>query len=142
MKLRKRMINTNLHIDLVPMIDIVFQVVLFFLVSTTFILLPGINITLPQSSTGESVDSTGITLTVSNNGSLWFNNEQIVFENLESVLNAYPLSDEQRQTFPINIEADELVTNGTLIKIFDTLRKTGFPSVNLRTTNTETQALK
>ncbi|MGL4982617.1 MAG: ExbD/TolR family protein [Treponemataceae bacterium] len=137
MKLRKRMISSNLHIDLVPMIDIVFQVVLFFLVSTTFILLPGINLTLPSSSTGESVDTTGITLTINNEGLIWFNDEKITFENLESVLKAYPLASEQRQTFPVNIEADELVTNGMLIKIFDSLRKTGFPSVNLRTASEE-----
>jgi biopolymer transport protein ExbD len=39
-------------VDLVPMIDVVFQLIIYFMVSTTFILTPGIGIVLPESSTG------------------------------------------------------------------------------------------
>ena len=40
----------------------------------------------------------------------------------------------KKEDFPVKLEADEDVTNGTIVKIFDVLRKSGFAAVNLRTT--------
>ena len=61
---RSRRKRNSAQVDLVPMIDIVFQLILFFLVSTTFALLPGISLNLPESSTSEGVSSGGITITM------------------------------------------------------------------------------
>ena len=52
------------QVDLIPMIDIVFQLILFFLVSTTFALLPAITLKLPSSQTSESVSVGQITITL------------------------------------------------------------------------------
>ena len=60
---KKRSVN----VDLTPMIDVVFQLILFFLVSTTFAILPAININLPESSTAQGADIAGITITVQSN---------------------------------------------------------------------------
>ena len=60
------------QIDMIPMIDIVFQLILFFVVSTTFVMLPGIQVNLPQSTTAESGTGAGITVTLNEQGQLWF----------------------------------------------------------------------
>ena len=65
--------RSSAQVDLVPMIDIVFQLILFFLVSTTFALLPGISVNLPNSSTSEGISSGGITITMKDSGEVWFN---------------------------------------------------------------------
>lgn len=127
--------HTNAQADLIPMIDVVFQLILFFLVSTTFALLPGISVNLPSSQTAESASVSGITITMTSDGSMWFNQEQVDFASLDSKLaNFDEVSYENRVEYPIRLEADSLVTNGSIVKVFDVLRYNGFSAVNLRTT--------
>lgn len=131
----KRRISTvqKSNVDLIPMIDVVFQLILFFLVSTTFALLPAISVKLPTSTTSESAGGS-MTITISNNGSVWLDSEKVTFSELDERLLSYEIVTEERKDFPVRLEADEDVTNGTIVKVFDILRKNGFAAVNLRTT--------
>lgn len=123
------------QVDLVPMIDIVFQLILFFLVSTTFAMLPGISLNLPESTTSEGVSSGGITITMKEDGQIWYKSTQVDLESLNSELAAFDqVTYEERAEYPINLEADSLVTNGQIVTVFDILRQNGFSAVNLRTT--------
>lgn len=133
MKIRRRR-GVNAGADLTPMIDVVFQLILFFLVSTTFAVLPGINVNLPQSSTAQAESIGGITITASENGRLFFNDERVTMQTLDERLKNFDTEGKKREEYPITLEADEKVTNGTIVKIFDVLRKNGFVAVNLRTT--------
>ncbi|MGI5058953.1 ExbD/TolR family protein [Treponema pectinovorum] len=130
--IRKR--GMNAVSDLTAMIDIVFQLILFFLVSTTFAVLPGINVNLPQSSTAQAESIGGITITAGENGELFFNEEKVSMQTLDDKLKKFDTEGKNREEYPITLEADEKVTNGTIVKIFDVLRKNGFVAVNLRTT--------
>ncbi len=133
MKLKKRSGMGRANVDLIPMIDVVFQLILFFLVSTTFALLPAITLDLPESETSDAAETSPIILTVQKDGSMWLNQDSVTLETLESALRSYPVEAEKRETHPVNLEADEDVTNGTIVRILDALRRTGFAAVNLRT---------
>ena len=122
-------------VDLTPMIDVVFQLILFFLVSTTFAILPAINVNLPESSTAQGADIAGITITMQSNGKMWFNDEQVSFSTLGKRLASFDTEGKKKEEYPVTLEADENVTNGSIVKVFDVLRTEGFVSVNLRTTD-------
>lgn len=89
MKLRARRKNINASVDMTPMIDVVFQLIIFFLVSTTFAVLPGINLNLPESSTAEGTANLGITITCEKNGNLFFNDKQVSFKTLGEELSKF-----------------------------------------------------
>lgn len=133
MKLRRRH-GISAGADLTPMIDVVFQLILFFLVSTTFAVLPGISVNLPESETAQSESIAGITITCSASGKLFFNEDPVTMESLSKRLASFDTEGKKRDEYPVTLEADEKVTNGTIVKIFDVLRKNGFVAVNLRTT--------
>lgn len=128
----KRRLETRAVVDLVPMIDVVFQLILFFLVSTTFAVLPGINLDLPQSSTAEGTRTNGITITATTDGNLFVNSEAVSIDDLDSALSTLA-TDSPRDAVPVSLEADAKVPNGTIVSILDSLRRTGFTGVNLRT---------
>lgn len=139
MKLRRAK-PTKATVDLIPMIDVVFQLILFFLVSTTFAMLPGIKLNLPVSSTAETTVTTGITITASSDGDLWYNDTLVTIDELSAKLATVEvdgeiLSADEKLSFPVRLEADAMVTNGTIVKLFDVLRINGFSAVNLRTTD-------
>lgn len=134
MKIRRRK-NTVLGVDLTPMIDVVFQLILFFLVSTTFAVLPAINVNLPESETSQAQPVAGITVTATSDGRLFFNEEKVTVQTLDKKLKNFDTEGKKREEYPVTLEADEKVMNGTIVKIFDVLRKNGFVAVNLRTTD-------
>ena len=122
-------------VDLTPMIDVVFQLILFFLVSTTFAILPAINVNLPESSTAQGAEIAGITITMQSNGKMWFNDEQVSFKTLGQKLSSFDTEGKKKDEYPVTLEADENVTNGSIVKVFDILRGEGFVSINLRTSD-------
>jgi biopolymer transport protein ExbD len=128
----KRKLETRAVVDLVPMIDVVFQLILFFLVSTTFAVLPGISLDLPKSSTAEGTRTSGITISIARDGLLFLNAEEVSLDTLEVALEKLGTAS-PRDSVPVSLEADELVPNGIIVKVLDSLRRTGFTGVNLRT---------
>ena len=129
--MRRNGVRSN--VDMTPMIDIVFQLILFFLVSTTFAILPGIKLNLPASKTSEGTSSKGITISADESGLLFFNEKEVSMETLADELLAYDTGDTKKSEFPVSLEADSEVTNGKIVKIFDVIRQCGYSVINLRT---------
>ncbi len=135
MKIRNRKGGIHSNVDMTPMIDIVFQLILFFLVSTTFATLPGIKLQLPESHTAEATSVQGITITAQKDGVLFFNDKEVSMETLGNELLAFDTGKTKKEEFPISLEADSDVTNGTVVKLFDVIRENGYCVINLRTTS-------
>jgi len=72
---------------------------------------------------------------VQSTGKMWFNDEQVSFSTLAGRLSKFDTEGRKKEEYPVTLEADENVTNGSIVKIFDILRGEGFVSVNLRTTD-------
>ncbi len=126
----RRRLKTNATVDLVPMIDVVFQLVIFFMVSTTFILTPGINLALPESTTAEPVAAAKIVITVASEEEVYLNKDKVELESL------VPLLKEMRggaEEGSVIVEGDQQVSYSLLIRVLDVLRSAGFSGANLRT---------
>ena len=134
MKFKNKREGIRSNVDMTPMIDIVFQLILFFLVSTTFATLPGIKLNLPQSHTAESTSLMGITITADDSGALYFNDKEVSMAGLGDELLTFDTGTTKKEEFPVSLEADSEVTNGTIVMIFDVIRESGYCVINLRTT--------
>ncbi len=134
MKFKNKREGIRSNVDMTPMIDIVFQLILFFLVSTTFATLPGIKLNLPQSHTAESTSLMGITITADDSGAIYFNDKEVSMTGLGEELLTFDTGTVKKEEFPVSLEADSEVTNGTIVKIFDVIRESGYCVINLRTT--------
>lgn len=137
MKVRRKRGQIQSNVDMTPMIDIVFQLILFFLVSTTFAVLPGIKLNLPTSHTSENTSVLGITITVNADGTMFFNDEKTSMETLGNHLANFNTGKVKKEQFPVSLEADAEVTNGTIVGIFDIIRENGYLVINLRTAEEE-----
>ena len=122
MRVKSRKGKVQSNVDMTPMLDVVFQLILFFLVSTTFAILPGIKLNLPQSR-----------ISASENGDLYFNETKVDMDSLGSFLLEFDTGETKKEEFPVMLEADSEVTNGTIVKIFDVIRENGYSLINLRT---------
>jgi len=102
------------------------------MVSTTFILTPGISIELPGSTTAEPVVMSKMIVTIVSRDEIYLNKDRYNIQELDGVLSA--LSQEEKAKIKtVVIEGDESVSYSLMIEVLDVLRKNGFRGVNLRT---------
>jgi biopolymer transport protein ExbD len=128
----RRSLTTRTNVELIPLIDVVFQLVVFFMVSTTFILTPGISLILPGSETSEPVVMTKLVVTIIAEDEIYLNKERYNLAGLSSRLKA--LTEEEKEEIKtVVIEGDEEVSYRLMVDVLDVLRKNGFKGVNLKT---------
>lgn len=135
MRFRRRL-QTRTNVDLIPLIDVIFQLVVFFMVTSTFILTPGISLILPKSRSSEPVAMTKLVVTVVSEDEIFVNKERYTLESLNRTLSELP-TEERDEIKTVVIEGDSSVTYSLMVKVLDVLRLNGFKGVNLRTREEE-----
>ena len=126
----RRRLKPSVNADMVPMIDVVFQLVIFFMISSTFIQVPGIALTLPESETVEQVTVSELIVTIADNESVYLNDEQMTFEAADAVLKNY--TPQQREALSgVIVEGDKSVSYEAMVKCLDLLRRNGFEQIGL-----------
>ncbi len=128
----KRRLKPTATVEIVPLIDVVFQLVVFFLVSSTFILTPGISLTLPESSSAEPTVMTRLVVTIAEEDEIYLNKAKYSLENLEEALQQFSQREELENLQTVVVEGDQSVSYSLMVRVLDTLRRHGFEGVNLR----------
>lgn len=127
----RRRLKPVATVDLVPMIDVVFQLVIFFMLSSTFILTPGISLVLPESSTAEPVAMTKMVITVVSEEEVYLNKDRYALDSLDSVIRSIRGKDTEVPG-SIIIEGDSSAHYSLLVEVLDILRRNNYKGVNLR----------
>jgi len=111
----------NLEINLVPMIDVIFSILAFFIISTLFLTRSqGLPVDLPQATTAQQQSETEVTVTMQADGKIALNQEEISLENL--VPEVTKISQNAQETLVI-VKADKAVTHGDVVNVMDRLRQ-------------------
>jgi len=131
-KLRKILKNkgTSSLIDLAPMTDMVFQVLLFFILSSSFIVEPGIRVNLPKSQTSELQVQQKLMLTIDENQQIFVDKKIIPLDDLERQLKLMlPYYSEKI----VVIRADKSVPHGLVVKVMDIAKIAGAEKLAIAT---------
>jgi biopolymer transport protein ExbD len=109
------------QINIVPMIDVVFAILTFFIFSTLYLTRSeGLPVNLPKAATAQVQNSTRITITVDPQGQIALNRKPIQLEALESgVRELIPAGQEAI----VVLNADESVRHGQVVQVMDRLRR-------------------
>ncbi len=114
-------------LDMSPMMDIVFLLLIFFLVTSTFLPDSGMDLELPESTTATQSELAPTMISVAEDGALRLDGEAISVEELQQRVAALPQSDRQR----ITVRADARVDYGVIVRIIDALRNAGVNGLSL-----------
>lgn len=136
MRFRRRL-SPNANVDLVPMIDVVFQLVVFFMVSSTFVMTPGIALDLPESTSSEAVVLNRLVVTVVSPGEIYVNRDRVTLEELDVRLAETRVDAESGEALSAVLEGDSQVPYETLVAVLDVLRRNGYRGIALRTLQEE-----
>jgi biopolymer transport protein ExbD len=122
--------SKKITLNITPLIDVLFILIIFFTVSSTFLEQPGIKLKLPEAESSQSHTAQKVIVYVDENEDIFLNNDPLTLENLpnsvETILSAQ--SDKS-----VVLRADEDVSHGIVIQIMDLLRKKGIYKIIIST---------
>ena len=136
MRFRRRL-APNANVDLVPMIDVVFQLVVFFMVSSTFVITPGIALDLPGSTSSEPVVIDRLVVTVVSAGEIYLNRDRVTLAQMDERLRDARTAGREDEALSAVLEGDSSVPYETLVAVLDVLRRNGYRGIALRTLKEE-----
>ncbi len=117
--------------NLTPLIDIVFLLLVFFMLTSHFVRDEVINIDLPEAGTGEALDEPlQIEVIITETGEYSINSQIVTLERLETIL-IDEIKDQKEKV--VRIRGDENVDLGIAIGAFDAARKAGASGVDIVT---------
>jgi len=122
----KDLTERSAGMDLTPMIDMIFQLLIFFLL-TSFAILPAVNVALPRSRNPEAAPPTALSLTIRRGGSLELAGQEVRAEDLPSILATAFQGKEDRT---LTIQADRGVAFGRVIEVMEAARAGGARNIS------------
>ncbi len=135
----KRQIDSDVSIDLTPMIDVVFLLLIFFMVSTTFTKESHLEITLPESS-GEPAKTTvkEIEVVINAKGEYSLNERALVNNQPETLRKAIEDLAAGDNKMPFIITADAKTAHEHVVRVMDVAGKLGFVQLSITTQRVNT----
>ena len=112
----------------VPLIDVMFNLLIFFMLTSNFVIQPGIKVSLPKAITSEVMNSEYLILTVTAQDLLFLNDEPITINDLTE-----KLKEAVRENKSLLLKADTGASLGRVVEIWDLCRDIGVPQINIAT---------
>jgi biopolymer transport protein ExbD len=118
------------EINISPLIDMVFILLIFFIVTTVFVEETGIEVTKPQAASAVQLEKTSILIAISANGNVVYGGREIGANGVRAVVRRLIQEDSD---IPVIIQADETVPTRLLVRVIDEAKLAGAQSVNIST---------
>jgi len=126
----KKKQRKNIHLDITPIVDTVFNLLIFFALSLNFITPASMHINLPKASTPQApIKTTQIRIQVTQDAGLYLNKKKLpgfpeLYGELKKIHSQLPAG-------TIVLEADEAVDHGTVVRVMDTCKTSGFDKISI-----------
>jgi biopolymer transport protein ExbD len=119
------------YLNIAPLIDVVFLLIIFFMLSSHFVAQPGIKISLPKAVTAKLHSEEKIIISITEDDKLYLNEEPVTLRNLPSKLK---IKVEEAEKKRVTLKADEKVDLGLAVKIMDIAKQAGAERIVISTT--------
>jgi len=119
------------RVDLTPMVDVVFLLLIFFMISTTFVETPGIEVKLPESSSKVIEKAPEeVKVFLSSRGEIFLQDEPVTLVQLQRRLREYG---EKARQMTFLLLADKESRHGEVVALMDSAREAGFGKLAIAT---------
>ena len=115
-------------IDLAPMLDFVLNLLIFFIITTSFIKEAGVTVVKPDASTAEHSDSGNILIAIRENGEIWMDRKRVDLREVRTTIERLHI---ERPEDTAVIVADKASNAISLAKVMDEVRQGGIREVSV-----------
>ena len=120
-------------IDLAPMLDFVLNLLIFFIITTSFVKEAGISVSKPEALTAEHKDNGNILIAIRPNGDIWMDKRQVDITEIRSAIERLHI---ERPDDTVVLIADRESETGVLTKVMDQVKLGGIADVSIATAPT------
>ncbi|MBM4269046.1 MAG: biopolymer transporter ExbD [Deltaproteobacteria bacterium] len=115
-------------IDLAPMLDFVLNLLIFFIITTSFVKETGVVVTKPEAQTAAHKESGNILIAIRENGELWMDRRQVELRDVRANIERMHA---ERPEDTVVIVADKSAKSGLMAKVMDEVRLGGIKDVSV-----------
>ena len=116
------------EINMTPMLDVVFIMLIFFIVTASFVKETGIDVNRPEAATAVKKERANILVAISDKGEIWINKRQVDVRAVQANIERLKAENPQGS---VVIQADKKATTDVLIKVMDASRAAGAFDVSI-----------
>ena len=116
------------QLDIAPLVDVIFQLLIFFMLSSSFTFQSGINVKLPKAVTSDVIKEENFIITITNDDIIYVNDNVSTLKDLRTKLKIFKSSNR-----PILIKADRRARVGSVVDVWDLCRNSGIEKINIPT---------
>jgi biopolymer transport protein ExbD len=116
-------------IDISPLIDCVFILLIFFIVTTTFVEETGVEVDKPQAASAARLEKTSILIALTDKGEVVYGGREIGIGGVQALVRRML----QKEDLPVIIQADTVAQSGLLVRIVDEAKLAGATKVSVAT---------
>ena len=116
------------QINIAPLVDVIFQLLIFFMLSSSFVFQSGIKVKLPKAITSEVIKEENLVITITSENVMYINHVVGTMKSLKE-----ELAKKENKERLILIKADRRASLGRVIDIWDLCRELGIERVNIAT---------
>ena len=120
--------NDESTVDITPMLDVVFIMLIFFIVTATFIKEAGIDVDKPEAATAVVQEKASILVAIDANDQVWINRRQVDLRSVRSIIERLHAENPKGT---VVIQADRDSRNEILVKVMDASRRAGVYDIAL-----------
>jgi biopolymer transport protein ExbD len=120
--------DSETAIDMSPLIDCVFILLIFFIVTTVFVEETGVEVDKPQAATASKLESNSILIAITESGGVIYDKRDIGVKQVQSLVKRMVAADPD---IPVIIQADENSKNGLFVQVVDEAKLGGAKQVNV-----------
>lgn len=117
-------------IDMSPLLDVVFILLIFFIVSTVFVKETGVEVDKPQAISAQKLDQMSILIGITNNGEVMYDSANIGVAGVRGTVEQLLMN----ETRPVVLQVDKAVPTELLVEVIDAAKLAGATDVNIATT--------
>lgn len=132
MNFKKRFSGRGPEVNITPLVDVVFILLIFFAVTTSFIYLGGIKVELPKAATATDVDKAIVRVLVNKDNNIFIDGSPV---NEAALAGALRQARENKPEASLVIEADKGSMHGVVITVIDQGKQAGFDRFAIATEN-------
>ncbi|MDE0769649.1 MAG: biopolymer transporter ExbD [Opitutaceae bacterium] len=122
--------NQKDEINISPLIDVVFILLIFFIVTTVFVEETGVNVQRPQAVSAVDLEKNSILIAITEEGRVVYGGEEIGLRGVRGVVQRLL----KKEDMPVIVQADATVSIDLYTKVHDEAALAGATSINLATT--------
>jgi len=126
--LKDRIEEEESSIDITPMLDVVFIMLIFFIVTATFIKESGIDVDKPSAATAVVQEKASILVAIDAENNVWINRRQVDIRSVRSIVERLHAENPKGT---LVIQADKESKNDTLVQVMDASRRAGVYDIAL-----------